>query len=142
MFGWVRANLWSQQQKCELGALHQGTLHLCTEELRASEPGLASSWTHERYMCVYHSLELHQPALPWSLVCAGGPGCWLGGRMQLGRCSDLLVVQCLWDSNTLGPMCLVSLQGSLLLFLTDGAQALEEGSFSYWRGGCVIEGRE
>ena len=119
----------------------KGRCALCTEELRASEPDLARSWTHGRYTHVHHSLELHQLFLPWSLVCAEGSGCWLGGGMCLERCSHLLVVQCFWESSTLGPMCLVSLGGSALLFLTDGAQALEEGSFRYWKGGCMIEGK-
>lgn len=90
-------------------------------------------------MCVHHSIELHQLALLWSLVCVDG--CWLGGGVHLERCSHLLVVQCSWESSTLGPMCLVPLWGSVLLFLIDGAQALEEGSFRYWKGGCVMEGK-
>lgn len=59
--------------------------------------------------------------------------------MHLERCLHLLVVQCSWESSTLGPMCLVPLRASALLFLTVGAQALEEESFRYCVGGCVIE---
>lgn len=58
-----------------------------------------------------------------------GPGC--------DRC--LVVMQSFWDSSTLGPMCLVPQWGLALVFLPDGAQALEERSYRYWEGGgCVV----
>lgn len=91
------------------------------------------------YICVHHSLELYQLALPWSLVCADGSGCVLGCRRHLERCSHL---QYSWESSTLGSMCLVPLRGSDLLFLIDGAQALEERSFRFWKGCCVMEGKK
>lgn len=116
-----------QLQEHELRFCTEGHCALCTEGLRTSELDPSISSTQGRYT---RALLPQAPA---------------GSLVEPGMCQQvqavvrcLLVVQCFWDSSTLGPMCLVPRWGLALVFLLDGAQALEERSYRYWEGGCVV----